>query len=186
MDVCGSEPCTFRQSSFGFASLFRLAITLMIGEYADSGAGANAVSSSSLWWRENTSSLSRFRKELFDFQIEFVKALIVLELNATTPVHRKPDTSLMSPHKQGPGRRISGKEPGANGCTIAGRLAASIRTSRPEVPTNNAMSICHHNGSTGRVRNIGTPFQIAGQNDMVPRFAVLNDGALRRTQVAIR
>ena len=129
---------------------------------------------------------TRFRKRLFDFQIEFVKALIVLELNATTPIHRKPDMSLMGPHKQGPGRRVSGNELCADGCTIARRPAASVRASRSEVPTNNAVSVCHHDRSTGAVRNTGTPFQIAGQNDMVPCAAVLDDGVLGRTQVAIR
>jgi hypothetical protein len=92
---------------------------------------------------------TRFRKELFDFQIEFVKALIVLELYAPTPVRRKPDMSVMGLHNQGAGRRVSRKEPFANGCAIAGRPAASVRASPPEVPTNNAVSVCHHHRSTG-------------------------------------
>jgi len=125
-------------------------------------------------------------RELFDLQTEFVKALIVVEPNATTSIYRKPDTSLMGSHKQGPRRRFRGKEPCPHGCSIAGRPAASVRTSRTEVPTDNAVSVCHHDRSTGRIGNTGTPFQIARQNDMVASSAVLDDGALGRTQVSIR
>ncbi len=120
------------------------------------------------------------RKQLFDFQIEFVKTLIVLELSATTPIHGKPDLSIMGPYQQGPGRRVSGQEPRANGCSIARGPAASVRALRGEVPTNNAVSVCHHYRSTGRIRNASAPFQIAGQNDMVACSAVLDDGALGR------
>jgi len=50
VDVFGRElPCTFRPSSFGFASLCRSAIVSMIGGSAGSAAGINAESSSSLW-----------------------------------------------------------------------------------------------------------------------------------------
>jgi hypothetical protein len=48
MDVSGrNEPCTFRQSFYGFASLCRSAIVSMIGASAGSAAGTNAESSSS-------------------------------------------------------------------------------------------------------------------------------------------
>ena len=61
MDVCGrKEPCTFRPSSFGFASRCRWAIMSMIGGFAGSAGGINAESSSSLWWRENANSLSGY------------------------------------------------------------------------------------------------------------------------------
>src|SRR5205807_7840500 len=99
---------------------------------------------------------------------------------------RKPDITVTGPHKQSPGRSVRVKETGANGCAIAGRPAASVRASCTEVPTNNPVSVCHQDRSTGRVRNTGAPFQIARQNNMVPCFAALDDGVLWRTQVAIR